>query len=251
MVLAGLLIFGTLQMLGVITKHGSFLTVPTVVNLKTAEAIRLLESKGFDVEITDSVYVDTAKMGIVLKQIPDPNSTVKVNRTILLVVNRETLPMVDVPALQGRSLTYAMELLKRSHLLLGDTTFRPDFMMGSILEQTYHGAPIPGGSKLQWGSKIDLVIGAGLANIRLPVPELVGMTYAEAKFILEQNNISGALITDVAIKDTLGSFVYRQNPTRFSEEDNQLQYIQPGQLMDLWIAPERRVLIDSTKKIIQ
>lgn len=251
LILAALLIFGILQLLGAITKHGEFLKVPSVLNKKTPEAIRLLEEKGFDVVITDSVYVDSAAMGIVLKQIPDPNSTVKINRTILLVVNRVTLPLVDVPSLQGKSLNYAIELLKRSHLELGDTTYKPDFMMGSVLEQTYHGAPVSSGAKLQWGSKIDLVIGGGLADLRIPVPELTGITYAEAKQILDANGISiGALITNGIITDTLGAYVFRQNPPRFNnDEDRILMYIQSGQLVDLWISQELvDIKKDSTKK---
>ncbi len=238
LLLAAGIIFGTLQMLGVLTKHGDFLKVPTVVSLRTQEAVQLLENKGFDVIITDSVYVDSIKMGTVIKQIPDPNSTVKVNRTILLVVNRETLPMVDVPALQGKSITYALELLKRSHLTLGDTTFRADFMQGSVLEQKYHGALINPGSKLQWGSKIDLVIGGGLSEVRLPVPDLVGLTYTQAKAQMEEAGINlGALIFEGSISDTLGAYVFRQNPLRWSEnEPRTLQYIQSGQLIDLYIS---------------
>ena len=129
------LLFGSLQLLGWFTKHGQYLTVPYVLKKNTEEAIKLLESKGFEVEIQDSLYTDTAALGTVLKQLPDANSTVKVNRTVYLTVNRYTLPLVDVPPLEGKSLAYALELLERSHLKLGDTTFRPDFMQGSVLEQ--------------------------------------------------------------------------------------------------------------------
>ncbi len=251
LLLAALLIFGILQLLGAITKHGQFLKVPAVLAKNTPEAVRLLEEKGFDVVITDSVYVDSMPMGTVLKQIPDPNSTVKINRTVLLVVNRVTLPLVDVPSLQGKSLNYAIELLKRSHLLLGDTTYKPDFMMGSVLNATYHGAPVSAGAKLQWGSKIDLVIGGGLADIRIPVPELTGITFAEAKQLLDANGINiGALITDGPITDTLSAYVFRQNPGRFNnDEDKILMYIQSGQLIDIWISQEPvSIQKDSTKK---
>ncbi len=252
-VLAGLIIFGILQLLGSITRHGDFLKVPAVLQKKTAEAIRILEEKGFDVVITDSVYIDSMPRGVVLKQIPDPNSTVKINRTILLVVNRVTLPMVDVPSLQGKSLSYALELIKRSHLQLGDTTYRPDFMMGSVLEQNYHGAPIQSGAKLQWGSKIDLVIGGGLADVRLPVPDLIGMTFGEAKAILDADGLSvGAMITDAGISDTLAAFIYRQNPPRYTkDEQKMLMYIQSGQLVDLWLSPVPKILAEDSARILR
>lgn len=247
--LTAVIIWGILQTLGFITRHGEFLSVPSVTGKNTAEAITFLEARGFEVSITDSVYVDTAKMGTVLKQFPEANSTVKVNRTVLLTVNRVTLPMIDMPSLQGKSLSFALELLKRSHLQLGDTSFVPDFMMGSVLNQRYSGADIASGTKVRWGSKIDLVIGGGLANMSIPVPNLIGMQYMEAKMILEQNGIGiGALIPKPGLTDTLGAFIIKQNPPRFSDgEEKQLLYIQSGQVMDLWISPVNEAAIaDST-----
>jgi len=245
-VLAALLVFGFLQLLGLITKHGEYLTVPNITGKNTSEAIKILEDKGFDVVIQDSVYTDTASRGTVLKQLPDPNSTVKVNRSVLLIVNRVTLPMVDMPSLQGKSLNYALELLKRSHLNLGDTTFRPDFMMGSVLEQHYHGTLINPGAKIQWGSKIDLIVGGGLADQRIPVPDLLGMTFTEAKSLLEVDGVSiGAIIADAGISDTAAAFIYKQNPPRLSE-NNERMFIQSGQVMDLWLSATPKVQKDTT-----
>lgn len=241
-----LLIYLSLKMLGVITRHGKFLEVPSVVGQKTTDAIKLLEAKGFEVMIQDSVYVDTAKMGVVLKQLPDPNSTVKINRTVYLTVNRVTLPLVDMPSLQGKSLNYALEILKRSHLQLGDTSFRPDFMMGSVLEQNFKGNPIASGAKLPWGSRIDLVVGSGLSQERIMVPDLLGMTLADAKAILEQNGITLAgIVVDAGVSDTAAAFVYKQNPPRFTDE-KQPVYLQSGQVMDVWVSKEMKVLKDST-----
>ena len=245
-VLSFLIFFTILQLLGVITNHGKYLSVPSVVGKKTTEAIKFLEDKGFEVIIQDSVYTDTAKMGIVLKQIPDPNSTVKINRTILLTVNRVTLPLIDMPALKGKSLNFALEILKRSHLVLGDTTFRPDFMQGSVLDQLYKGNEIKSGTKVPWGSSIDLVIGSGLNQAPILVPDLTGLTFEEAKIILDENGILlGALVPDPGITDTAAAFIWKQSPPRYDDQKVPV-YIQSGQLMDLWISVELKVLRDST-----
>jgi eukaryotic-like serine/threonine-protein kinase len=248
LLLAMLILFIVLKMLGSITRHGEYLTVPSVIGKKTADAIQFLEAKGFEVQIQDSVYIDTAKMGIVLKQLPDPNSTVKINRIIFLTVNRVTLPLVDMPSLQGKTISYALEILKRSHLVLGDTIFKPDFMRGSVLEQTYQGNAISSGSKLPWGSRVDLVIGSGLADQKIMVPDLIGKTLGEAKLILEQNGIGlAATIADAGTKDTLAAFVYKQNPPRYTE-DNLVVFIQSGQLMDLWVSPVMKAWEDTSAK---
>jgi beta-lactam-binding protein with PASTA domain len=243
-ILAFLLIFLTLEMLGWVTKHGEYLTVPSVKGKRTEEAIKLLESKGFDVTIQDSVFTDSLQRGIVIKQLPDADATVKVNRTVFLTVNRYMPPMVVMPELEGKSLGFALDLLQRSHLQLGDTTFKPDFMKGSILEQQYNGKKIEAGEKVIWGSKISLVIAGGLQDEQIMVPELVGKTFAEGKITLEALGVNiGAVIAKDAIKDTANSFIYRQNPDRYNDEKKPV-YIHPGQLMDIYISKEM-VLPDS------
>jgi eukaryotic-like serine/threonine-protein kinase len=245
-----LLIFFTLQMLGWITKHGEYLTVPAVKGKPTDEAIKLLESKGFDVTIQDSIFTDTLQRGIVIKQLPDADATVKVNRTVFLTVNRYMPPMIIMPALEGKSLGFALELLKRSHLQLGDTTFKPDFMKGSVLEQQYKGSKIEAGTKVVWGSKISLVIAGGLQNEQVLVPDLVGKTYAEAKAELEMSGINiGAIVAKDAIKDTATAYVYRQSPGRYDDEKN-LIFIHPGQLMDIYISQTMVLPQDSVTNTI-
>ncbi len=236
-VFALLIFFIFLQLLGLITKHGQYLIVPSVVGRNTIEAIKFLEDKGFDVVIQDSIYVDTAKRGIVLKQLPDPNSTVKVNRSVFLTVNRVTLPMIDMPALEGKTLNYALVILEHGHLKLGDTIYKPDFMRGSVLEQLYNGNKIAAGSKIPWGSRIDLVLAGGLNSDRFIVPSVLGLTLREAKTLLEAEGINvGAIVVDPGTKDTLAGFIYKQNPPKYTE-DKQPNYIQSGQLMDLYVSP--------------
>ena len=248
-IIALLIIFLILKTLGIITRHGAYLKVPAVTGMKTKEAISLLEKQGFDVYIQDSVFTDTASRGIVLKQLPDPNATVKVNRTVFITVNRYIPPMLEMPKLEGQNLPSAIRILERNHLKLGDTTFRPDFMQGSVLEQQYNGNRIPEKAKIQWGSRIDLVIGGGLEDRQMAVPDLVGMPYGEAKSLLDGNGISlGAVIADGPISDTALAYVIKQRPDRL-DQDNMLIYIRSGQLMDVWISQQMRMLeTDSLSK---
>lgn len=249
--LAFLILFIFLRLLGVITKHGQYLTVPMVTGKQTTEAIKFLESKGFEVVIQDSIYTDTAKMGIVLKQLPDPNSTVKVNRTVFLTVNRLTLPMIDMPALKGKTISFALDILTRSHLTLGDTIYKPDFMRGSVLSQSYNGKEIESGTKLPWGSKIDFVIGSGLNKELITVPSVLGLTFAEARIVLEENGIGlGAIIAEAGITDTANAFVYQQNPPKLNNDKEPVQ-IQSGQLMDLWISKIMKVMRDTSTNTIE
>lgn len=242
-----LIVFLVLQLLGWITNHGAYLTVPSVVGKNTNDAVKLLESKGFDVMIQDSVYTDTLMKGTVIKQLPDPNATVKVNRTVYITVNRYIPPMIPMPSLEGKSLNFALEILQRSHLQLGDTVYKPDFMKGSVLEQQYNGQRILPGTKLQWGSRVNLVIAGGLEDKEMIVPDLTGMTLAEAKTELEVDGINiGAVIATGAITDSATAFVYKQSPARFDEAQKPI-YIRSGQLMDIWISQVMIYLKDSVE----
>ena len=246
MALGALLILGFFKLLGVITKHGDYLTVPSVLHTNTVAAIKSLESKGFTVMIQDSVYTDTAKLGIVLKQFPEANSTVKVNRLVLLTVNRVTLPNVDMPSLEGKSQEYALEILARVHLQLGDTIFKPSYMMGAVITQTYKGVPVAAGTKIPWGSKIDLEIGSGLSTEQFLVPSLTGLTYEQAKqVLLDKGLLLASTIVDAGTKDTAHAFVYKQIPPSFNE-DKSPNYIRAGQVMDLFLNAIMKTPIDST-----
>ena len=231
-----LLGFLFLQSLSWFTNHGSYLKVPSVTGKNTDEAVKYLEDQGFDVTITDSAYNDTLPLNTVKKQLPDAGATVKVNRTVYLNVNPVVLPMVEMPKIEGLSFRFALERLTKNHLRLGDTTYRPYFMKGTILEQNYNGSKILPGTKLRWGSAVSLVIGGGVEQQEIPVPELYGITLGGAKTVLESQGITlAAIIPTGPITDTLKAFIYKQNPPARNDE-GQLNVIQPGQIMDVWIS---------------
>lgn len=242
MVLAFLLFFAFLKMLGIITKHGDTLTVPAVLGKKTDDAIKLLERKGFEVQIQDSVYTDTAAAGIVLKQLPESNSSVKINRTVFITINRVVPPSFEMPKIEGQSLGAALDILERNHLKLGDTLYKPDFMKGYVLEQQFNGRRITPGTMVKWGSRITLIIGAGVQNERKIVPDVIGLTYAEAKSMLEAEGIIVAPVPNDNVRDTGSAFVFEQRPPRFNE-DRQPNYIQAGQVMDLFLSVTNDVIV--------
>lgn len=247
MALAFLLIFLFLQMLTWITKHGEHLTVPSVLKVKTGDAVKQLEKQGFDVTIQDSVYIDSLPKGVVIKQLPDPNSTVKVNRTVFLTVNCQVPPLIVMPKLEGLTLNFALNVLERAHLKLQDTIFKPDFMRGSVLEQQINGSKVAAGSKVRWGSAITLIVGRGLEEEQIIVPDFIGQTYGAAKTGLDSMGISiGAILAydGVNIQDTMSAFIVRQSPERYTE-DKRPRYISSGQIMDFWLSPVMINLKDS------
>ncbi|ANH80368.1 penicillin-binding protein [Niabella ginsenosidivorans] len=230
--------------LGWLTNHNDSKTVPPVLGKTLPQAEKILSDAGFTVEVQDSVFIDSLKPLQIVRQVPDEYEVVKSNRTVYLTVNRAIPPLVEMPNIVGYSLRSAELTLQNLGLKLGDTTFRPDFAKNSVLQQLYNGVDIQPGAKIRVGSKIDLVIGNGLGS-SVAVPNLIGLTYAEAKTVLSDKGIGlGSVIISGGVTDTSGAFVYKQSPDRF-DIDGSRKSIRPGQIIDVWLSVERPV-VDST-----
>ena len=106
------------------THHDQSKTVPQCTGKSFEEAKEILEKAGFEVEIQDSIYVDTAKPLKVLKQVPEADEVVKVNRTVYLTINRAVPPMIEMPNIVGYSFRSAEMELKNMNLNVGDTTLQ-------------------------------------------------------------------------------------------------------------------------------
>ena len=247
LIAAVLLLF--LFSLNFITRHGSTLTIPSVMGKSFGEAKKILESKGFDVEIQDSIYNDTAAALSVLRQFPDADEVVKQNRTVYLTINRSLAPSIEMPSLEGLSLRSAEIVLKQYGLRIGDTSYRADLAKNSVLEQHLHkGDRIKPGTKIKMGSIIDLVLGTGLGLDEYAVPDVFGMPYQEARIVIESSGLMvGISIPDADVSDTSNAFVYQQRPERYTA-DRRLNRVRQGQSIDLFLSVKKptRQHIDST-----
>ncbi len=238
-----LLVFLFLQSLRYFTHHGTYLKVPDVSNRNIKEATDLLQKQGFDVWIQDSVYYDTIAPLTVVKQFPEADASVKVNRIVYLTVNRAVPPEIEMPNLVGMSFRNAELELNARGLKLGETSYKPDIAKNAVLEQLFNSNNIKPGAKITMGSVISLVLGSGIGSVGMPVPDLFGMNYEEAITLLEANGIMrGSIIADGVISDTSDAFVFRQQPEAYNE-NNISNQIKRGQMMDIWISankPERK-----------
>ncbi|MEP7372441.1 MAG: PASTA domain-containing protein [Chitinophagaceae bacterium] len=243
-VIALILFFIFIFSLNWFTHHDQSKTVPQVMGKSFEEAKEFLEKAGFEVQIQDSIYVDTTKPLQVLKQIPEADEIVKVNRTVYLTINRAVPPMIEMPNIVGYSYRSAEMALKNANLRAGDTSFKPDFAKNAVLEQLYKGSVIKPGTKIQMGSTIDMVLGNGVGDRQFVVPSLIGMTYAEAKSLLDANGLGFSSIVATGINDTVNAYIYKQSPGRF-DDDKKFLYIRSGQLISVWLQVEKPV-VDTT-----
>jgi beta-lactam-binding protein with PASTA domain len=243
-ILAGLLLavavlFIFISSLNWITHHDESKTVPSVEGKSFADARSVLKKAGFEVEVQDSVYVDTAKPASVIRQVPEADEIVKINRTVYVTINRTVPPSVEMPNLVGFSFRSAEMELKNLGLRVGDTTYESNFARNAVLRQLYKGQEIAGGTKLTMGSAISLVLGTGVGTEKFIVPNLVGMRFCDAKALIEAHGlIMGVVIGPVT--DTCNSYINRQIPERF-DRDQHFQYIRTGQTIDVFVQVDKPV----------
>lgn len=218
-----------------ITKHGESRTVPAVIGKDIATLDNFLQAKGFEVVVQDSVYYDSLPPGTVVRQVPEPDAVVKINRTVYVTINRMVPPDIEMPNLVGSSYRNAEMILQNAGLRVGDTSYRFDFAKNSVLEQSFNGRPVAPGTKIKVGSAISLVLGSGLAEQDINVPDLIGMNYDEARALLDAQGLSGLVLANPNVRDTAAAFVYKQNPQPRTEDGARLR-IRPGQMIDIWLS---------------
>jgi len=249
LVLMVVLLFLLSIMLGPCTRHGKNKTVPNVVGKSFVEAQKILDNSGFAVVVQDSIYTDTIAKGTVLRQVPDGDAIVKISRTVYLTINRQVPPVVEMPNLKDFSFRNAELQLKNMGLRVGNTSYIHDFAKNTVQEWSYNGAPIAPGTKIQQGSSIDLVLSDGLGETEFSVPNLIGMTFGDAKNFIESNGLSfSSVIPEPGVTDTATAFIIRQDPNRMGEDGKRIK-IRSGQTINVWLGLIRPTIDTTLQKL--
>lgn len=225
--------FGFFNSLNYITNHGKEIIVPKLTGKNLNQVVDELRAKKFKVNI-DSTYKSYIDPLQILRQEPEEGSMVKVGRTIFLLVNCAEAPKIDMPDLVSKSFRNAILILKSYRFVMGDTIYRPDIAAGAVLEQRFDGKKIMPGAKVPYGSRIDLVVGEGLADYEVDVPNLIGKPWRDAKEILAAAGLFDLLVYDGEIEDTMSAIVYKQYPEALNELDFP-NAIRGGDMIDIHI----------------
>lgn len=218
------------------THHGESLTVPDLSGLTLYDAKEKLSDAGLDFEVIDSNYVLKKKPLTVLEQQPKANAKVKTGRTIFLTINCKIAPKIKMPDLSNTSFKQAVQVLDEFGLRLGQKIYKPDLAKNTVLEQQIAGRKILPGAEIPKGSTIDLILGDGLGNSEMEVPNLVGMNLHEAINVLELSDLNlGSVVADNTVSDSLSAMIYKQSPD-FFDSDNKIHL---GDGVDVFITTDQ------------
>lgn len=179
--LLGILIaWGALWWLKSYTHHGESVTVPDVKGLYVEEAELLLHDSHLRYEVIDSVYLRSLAPGEIAEQTPAPGTSVKKGRDIYLTVNRRSRKTVQVPMLLGESRRKVQTNLRTLGFNADSVQYKPYEFDDEVLGLLYLDQPIDSGAAIPDGAQIILLVGRSDSTVTRTVPNLLGLTLAEA-----------------------------------------------------------------------
>jgi serine/threonine-protein kinase len=161
---------------------GGEVEVPDLTGKEVKEAERLLAMKGLSLKQVDGKNDPSIPKNHILSQDPGPNSRIKQNRTVRVVLSLGP-EEVTVPTLVGKPLRNAQILLRQNGLLMGRTVYihSDQVPMDSVIAQNP-----PGESKYSKKGKVDLLLSRGPFEKSYIMPDLIGKKLDLAKKVLEE-----------------------------------------------------------------
>lgn len=247
MIFAGIILFaliwGMFAWMESFTRHDEFVQVPDFHDLKTAQLEDFSSDKEIRYTIVDSLWDPQKPKGIVLRQDPAPGTEVKAGRMIYLYTTAVVPPMVAMPKLEDLSKRQA-EYICEGYGLKCVFKEVDDPHRGAIVQQLYNGKRIEPGTPIEKGQSIVLHVGKGEeSNSDISIPNLVGLTFRQARGKLMDMNLDWMVIPDDGVKDTVNAIVYEQNPAPGSGRK-----IIPGSTIDLRVTFDKEKLVGDTTK---
>lgn len=154
----GLLVILTLVFLHLYTRHGQNIVVPKLEGLQINEASTILNAKGLNIEVVDSIYNRDAVPGAILDQTPKSNNKVKEGRSIYVTVYSRNPQQVVVPELVDYSTRQALALLNSLGFTQISLEEVPSEYSGLVLAVEYHGRTLAPDEKIPAGSPLNLIV---------------------------------------------------------------------------------------------
>jgi len=161
--------------------QGDECRVPDVINMSLATAEIKLEDTDLQATVAMEEFNADYPKGTVISQYPEPGASVKRNMRVRVTVSKGAASAV-VPRLRGVSLREAQLMLEKEGLIAGDLLWFSDDVLpdGVIIESR------PGeGSVMRPNAEVQLVVNRKDSDIKVKVPDFVGLDLSEGKRMAE------------------------------------------------------------------
>ena len=232
-----LLLF-VLFMLQFYTHHGEAETVPNLCGLKLEDAAKLLDNRGMQYQVIDSVYKPDQAPGVVMEQSPIGGSKIKSYRSIYITINAKTPPGVALPDVRDLSLRHAQSLLESMGVKVIGIEYVPSEYSDLVRDIKFNGQTLTPGQKIPAGSGVVLVVGRTSTDEdgSQLMPDVQSLTLEQATRLINSHMLTiGATNFDVEPtneQEKANYIVYKQSP---SPNDS----VPAGKAITLWLTKDK------------
>ena len=238
-VLTIVLLWLSLKMLDVYTRHGDVFIVPDFTGKTLPEIDKEGFGEYFDFQVIDSVYDDTKVKGAVFMQNPVPGSKVKQGRHLYLTVVASMPEKVAMPNLKNLSLRQALVTLDLNGLKAGKLEYIDYFARNAVIDQLINEEPVEPGTELNRGAHVDLVVGKGDMKVYVSVPFIIGKSSKEVAHDLHYASLN--LGSETYLDDDIeNAKVFRTKPSFSTDEKLDL-----GTVVSVWYRSDKTFDFDS------
>ncbi|MBO8158512.1 Stk1 family PASTA domain-containing Ser/Thr kinase [Thermosyntropha sp.] len=174
---------------------GQEVEVPNIVGMDSKDAKEKLDELGLKMVVLSEDVNSDLEPGKVVSQNPPSGMKVKKGREIEVVLSKGTA-VAKVPILVGVSLADAKIKLANANLKLGkvEEEYDTKYSEGIIISQSPKS-----GTRIEEGSKVDVLVSKGQPPERVKMPNLVGLNFNDAKKKLED---IGLLLNNVVEEES-------------------------------------------------
>lgn len=197
------------------------------------EAEMILKKNELYPQVIDSVYTREKELGTVVDQIPAPNSTMKPNRPVYLIINSRQVRTIKFPDVSDYSSRQATAMLQASGIEIESVQYIPSLYRDLVLDVKYKGETIEPGTEIPEGDAVVLIVGNGLGDEEVAVPNVRGLTLDVArKELMNFYFTLGAVNYDVEPQEEgVSYFIYRQYPVAGRK-------VPSGTRVDVWLSAD-------------
>lgn len=215
LILVGALVWGLIHSMRGYTHHGEEVNVPEVKGLYREVAEATLQAEGLRLVVIDSTYSSKVPLGTIVDQNPPAASHAKSGRAVYVIINASQHRSTPLPDLRDLSVRQALAALASMHVVVSDTLYEPSEYRDLVLDVRRDGESLAPGTRLEEGSRVELIVGYGKGTEEVAVPELAGLDLEQARAVLLSSMLTlGVAEYDVEPTDeTRDQYrVYRQDP---------------------------------------
>ena len=172
--------------------HGSEVTVPDLVGRTPAEARRIVEARGLQLEVERQFYSGSVPEGRILSQLPSGNTQVR--RGWQVRVAQSLGPQrVQIPSALGESERAAEMNIRRRGLDVGSVA--QIALPGATPDQVLAQSPLPDAHDVA-DPKIGLLVATQPPPEAFVMPSFIGQPLASAKLVLQTAGLTMGTVTE-------------------------------------------------------